>query len=332
MAASEARSSYGSTEPEPAARKPLVAMTRGACVGAMLMSAAWTAVVCGARRTYASARAPSSLASEHESSADPAREKATIQRPHIFLFLVDDVGHNDFGYQSADMSDPSLTPYIDSLAADGVRLDRHYTHSECTPSRAALLTGMYASSVGMDQSSIKSDSPFGLHLEWTLMPEVLHSIGYVTHAIGKWDLGHYARPYWPTSRGFSSYFGLLSTAYRSYTNHTVADWSAGCDDDAADSTCSEAGRFEPVSLVRNFEPASGYEGIYSTTLFGNEAASVLARHNTSENSEMPLFLYLAFNAPHAPVEIEEGFHATDAFKGLKANAKDPARRQFAGAL
>ena len=164
------------------------------------------------------------------------------------------------------------------------------------------------------------------------MPEVLHSIGYVTHAVGKWDLGHYARPYWPTSRGFSSYFGLLSTAYRSYTNHTVADWTAGCDDDATDSTCTEASRFEPVSLVRNYGPAIGYEGIYSTTLFGNEAASVLARHNASDDRDLPFFLYLAFNAPHAPVELEEGFHATDAFKGLKANAKDPARRQFAGAL
>ena len=59
---------------------------------------------------------------------------------------------------------------------------------------------------------------------------------------------------------------------------------------------------------------------------------MLARHNASDDRDLPFFLYLAFNAPHAPVELEEGFHATDAFKGLKANAKDPARRQFAGAL
>ena len=145
----------------------------------------------------------------------------------------------------------------------------------------------------------------------------------------QWDLGHYAHAYWPTARGFGSYFGLLSTAYRSYSNHTVADWSTGCDDDATDDACTTAARFAPVSLVRDFDAATGFEGVYSTTLFGNEAASVLEKH---DDAQSPMFLFVSFNAPHAPVEVESGFHATDAFQSLKANAKDPARRQFAAAL
>ena len=267
---------------------------------------------------------------------------AAAAPPHIITIIADDLGWANVGWHRAPNStgrEEVVTPHLDALVAEGIALEQFYAFKYCSPSRSALMSGRNPIHVNVVNPATTLHNPddrvsgyAGIPLNMTTIAQKLRGAGYRAHAVGKWDLGHYARPYWPTSRGFSSYFGLLSTAYRSYTNHTVADWTAGCDDDATDSTCTEASRFEPVSLVRNYGPAIGYEGIYSTTLFGDEAASVLARHNTSENSEMPLFLYLAFNAPHAPVEIEEGFHATDTFKGLKANAKDPARRQFAGAL
>ena len=83
--------------------------------------------------------------------------------PHIVLFLVDDAGINDVGYTSTDIT--SATPYIDSLAAEGVKLSRYYTEHSCTPARAALLSGASPNVVGAQHEVIDIADEWGLDID-----------------------------------------------------------------------------------------------------------------------------------------------------------------------
>jgi len=89
--------------------------------------------------------------------------------PHVALFLVDDQGWNDVGYQSTDLFD--LTPTIDALAADGIKLTAYYTMHTCTPARASLLTGLYTIHTGMQHAIITLNYPYALPLDLAIMPQ-----------------------------------------------------------------------------------------------------------------------------------------------------------------
>ena len=107
--------------------------------------------------------------------------------------LADDLGWNDVGYQSSDLD--GFSPTLDHLANGGVRLTSFYALHQCTPARSALMSGFFPSSVGMgmdSQGAFTIDSPYGLPLSYPLMPEILANIGYETHMVGKWNIGHFA--------------------------------------------------------------------------------------------------------------------------------------------
>jgi len=89
--------------------------------------------------------------------------------PHVLFFVADDQGWNDIGYQSTDLM--GLTPTIDALAADGIKLTAYYTLPVCTPARAALLTGLYPIHTGMQHYVITSNYPYGLPLDLAIMPQ-----------------------------------------------------------------------------------------------------------------------------------------------------------------
>ena len=153
----------------------------------------------------------------------------TQAQPHILFVLVDDMGMNDVGYSSIDLR--GVTPYIDKLAAGGIKLARYYTMHICTPARSAFLTGKYPSNIGMQFENIQvhvcvrvvvyalacgallarsqrsvhvnahmpskpapqPDSPWGLPLSETTIVEVFRERGYVTHGVGKWNQGHWSQ-------------------------------------------------------------------------------------------------------------------------------------------
>lgn len=98
----------------------------------------------------------------------------------------------------------------------------------CTPARSSLLTGKYASSVGMQHSSISNYEPWGMSLGEKLWPEYMKDAGYVTHMIGKWDVGHYEKRRTPTERGFDSFFGIYG-GWIDYYNHS-SDCLVGCEE------------------------------------------------------------------------------------------------------
>lgn len=141
--------------------------------------------------------------------------QALASQPHILLLLVDDLGWSDVGYHGSQIK----TPNVDRLAREGVILENYYVQQYCTPTRGSLMTGRYPIHTGLQHRAILSLTPFGLPLEFSILPEKLKEVGYKTHLVGKWHLGHYTSVSTPTHRGFDSFFGFYNYGHDHF-NHT----------------------------------------------------------------------------------------------------------------
>jgi arylsulfatase A-like enzyme len=230
------------------------------------------------------------LAAETDAAATPGGGK----RPNIVYIVADDLGWKDVGYHGSDIK----TPHIDELAAGGARLEQFYAQPMCTPTRAALLTGRYPFRYGLQTLVIPSSHTYGLPTDEWLLPQALKEAGYETAIIGKWHLGHADRKYWPRQRGFDHQYGPLigEIDYFTHEQHGIVDW------------------------YRDNERV--VEKGYSTTLLGDDAVKLIERHDTA----VPLFLYLAFNAPHTP------YQAPPEYLAKYANIADPSRRAYAASI
>ncbi|XP_054266980.1 arylsulfatase B-like [Macrosteles quadrilineatus] len=230
----------------------------------------------------------------------------TATRPHIIIFMADDMGWNDVSFHG---SDQILTPNIDRLAYDGVILHHHYAQPLCTPSRAAFLTGRYPLHTGMQHGVILEPEPWGLPLDYKLLPQHLNTLGYTSHAVGKWHLGYFQKQYTPTYRGFSSHYGFYN-GYQDYYKHTVQ---------------ASFTNFEGYDM--RFNDTVTWEGVgrYSTDLYTERAADIITQHNTSR----PLFLYLAHLAPHAG-NYDEPLQAPADHVDRHKHIADRERRVYAG--
>jgi arylsulfatase A-like enzyme len=128
---------------------------------------------------------------------------AAASRPNVLVILADDLGYGD---TSAYGSKIVHTPYIDALAASGVRFtDGHVTHPVCAPSRAGLLTGRYQERFGYEFNG--SDKGGGVSLNEIMLPKVMKEDGYATGMVGKWHQGPQG-PYYPNQRGFDFFYGM----------------------------------------------------------------------------------------------------------------------------
>lgn len=216
------------------------------------------------------------------------------RRPHVVYILADDLGFQDVGFRGSDIA----TPNLDRLAATGTRLGQFYVQPMCTPTRAALLTGRYPLRYGLQTGVIPSGASYGLAQDEFLLPQALKQAGYRTALVGKWHLGHADAAFWPRQRGFDSFYGPLVGEIDHFTHeaHGRVDWYR-----------------DNALLVE--------EG-YDTELFGAEAARVITGHDPKD----PLFLYLAFTAPHTP------FQAPQAYIDRYAHIPDPSRRIYAAMI
>ena len=194
-------------------------------------------------------------------------------KPNIVILLSDDAGYHEFSMQG---SKTIQTPRIDSIARNGVRFTSGYVSGcVCSPTRAGLLTGRYQQRFGHEFNIPPAYSETnGLPLSETLLPAVLQPAGYRTIAIGKWHLG-YAPKFHPLERGFTDYYGFLQGS-RSYE------------------PLPKPGRLN--QMLRDREPVPE-KFDYLTDHLAGEAAAYIARHKAQ-----PFFLYLAFNATHAPMQ------------------------------
>lgn len=212
--------------------------------------------------------------------------------PHILHIVADDLGWKDVGFNGCQ---DIKTPNLDKLAATGAKFSQFYVQSMCTQTRAALMTGRYPFRYGLQTSVIPSVSAYGLDTEEKLLPQILKEAGYKTALIGKWHLGHADKKYWPMQRGFDYHYGAMigELDYFTHEEHGVTDWYR------ANETLKEEG--------------------YTTTLIGKDAANLIESHDVAT----PLYLYLAFNAPHTPYQAPQEY--IDRYTSIE----EPTRRTYA---
>ena len=200
-------------------------------------------------------------------------QEGASRAPNVVVILADDLGYADVGFQGLR---DFATPNIDALAAAGIRFTNGYvSHPYCSPSRAGLLTGRYQHRFGHVHNP-KFRAGEGLPLSESLLPEVLSDQGYVSALVGKWHLGD-GPEYHPLQRGFDEFFGFLGGGH---------DYFESTDRDA---------REYLIPLEANGEelPVEGYLTDQLT-----DAALDFVRRNAAQ----PFFLYLAYNAPHGPLQ------------------------------
>lgn len=202
-------------------------------------------------------------------------QKPDRTRPNILLILTDDLGWNDLSiYGTKDVR----TPHIDALCRSGMRFDRFYSNSPvCAPTRASLMTGRYPDRVGVP-GLIRSlpDNNWGfLDPSAVLLPSRLKSAGYHTAHVGKWNLG-FDLPNLPNDKGFDHFHGWLEDMMDDYWLHR------------------RHGRNYMRSDTQVIDPVG-----HATDLFTQWSVDHI--HARAKDAS-PFFLYLAYNAPHFPVQ------------------------------
>jgi arylsulfatase A-like enzyme len=227
-------------------------------------------------------------------TASFAVAQQSTPRPHIVYIVADDLGWKDVGFHGSDIK----TPSIDKLAQEGARLEQFYVQPMCTPTRAALMTGRYPFRYGLQTLVIPTPGKYGLPTDEWLLPQALKEAGYRTVMVGKWHLGHADRKYWPRQRGFDYHYGAVlgEIDYYTHASSNVRDW------------------------YRDNKPVK--EEGYVTQLFGKDAVAGIMEHDP----KTPLFLYLAFTAPHAPYQAPKAY--LDKYKDIA----DPTRRAYAAMI
>ncbi len=197
---------------------------------------------------------------------------AAAGKPNVLFILADDLGYGDLScYGAHDIK----TPHLDRLAQQGVRLTDFYANATvCTPTRCALMTGRYQQRIGgLEWAIAPEQKHLGLPAQEKTIARILREAGYATAMSGKWHLG-YTEDRAPNAHGFDRFFGLLGGNHDYFTHR----WRSGEPDLYLDT--------KPVE-------ATGY----STSLIQQHALEFLAAMKSQ-----PFFLYVAFNAPHWPIQ------------------------------
>jgi arylsulfatase A-like enzyme len=213
-------------------------------------------------------------------------------KPNLLIFYSDDQGWGETGcYGNKEIP----TPNIDSLASNGVRFTQGYVAATyCSPSRAGLLTGRYPTRFGHEYNAVANKS--GLRLDQVTLANRLKDLGYATCCVGKWHLGN-GDEYRPTKRGFDEFYGTLANTPffqpKNFVDSRISDAIRAVDDP-------------------NF---------YTTEAYAERSVDWLEK-----NRDKPWFLYLPFNAQHAPLQ------APQKYLNRFPNIADEKRRLFAAML
>ena len=202
------------------------------------------------------------------------------QKPNIIVIMADDMGYSDIGCYGSEIS----TPNIDRLANNGVRLKQFYNTGRCCPTRASLLTGLYAHNTGMGYMTGYDQNVPGyrgdLNKNCVTIAEALKPAGYKSYASGKWHVCSNIKPNgpkdnWPMQRGFDGYFGILQ---------------------------GSGSFFTPKTLTTGNKLVKATEGFYLTDAITDSATDFIHRQAKNKN---PFFLYVAYTAPHWPLHAKE---------------------------
>jgi len=210
----------------------------------------------------------------------PKKQNLKNEKPNIIVVLTDDQGWADVGFNGCT---DIPTPNLDRLAGQGVIFSNGYvSHPYCSPSRAGLLTGRYQARFGHDCNmpyAGDNDNTVGTPLSEIMISEALKKEGYRTSAIGKWHVGDHPDLH-PTNQGFDHWFGFAGGG--------MNFWG------------TPKGPLR--TILRNGEPVPTEELSYLTDDFTDETIRFI-----NEENDDPFFIYLAYNAPHAPDHATEQY-------------------------
>ena len=204
-----------------------------------------------------------------------AAEAPKPAKPNIVYILADDMGYADAGFNGCK---DIRTPNLDKLGGAGTVLESFYVQPVCSPTRSSLMTGRYVTRTGV-YSVVRPNAPWGLPLAERTLAQALRETGYETAICGKWHLGEYQEAYRPTQRGFDHQYGLWfgNIDYFTHKRDNQLDWHRD------DQPCKDEG--------------------YTTHLIAKEACRIIRE----KPADKPLFLYVPFNAVHAPHQVPENY-------------------------
>ena len=252
--------------------------------------------------------------------------------PNFVFILADDLGQYSIGYNNPEI----LTPAIDNLATTGVILNEFYVYMYCSPSRlvllihctsywlnhhltrASFLTGRYPWKAEGIRTNLEplANSVEGTNLGFTFLPQRLKQKGYATHHIGKWHQGHADYRYTPTSRGFDTTYGFLAGEEDHFTQALdPLDQGCGFSNTIYDNWVDGA-------------PAAELLGGSNDQKFTSRATDIIHSHaaNYGTSGQVPLFIYLAYNSPHSPIQ------ALERYQNLYPAITYPLQKTFYGML
>jgi len=238
-----------------------------------------------------------------------ALPQAEGRKPNLVIILTDDQGYQDVGFNGCT---DIPTPNIDSIAATGVRFsDGYVSFPVCGPSRAGLLTGRYQNRFGFTTNpTIDPAVPeAGIPLEEENIAEVLKKVGYSSAIVGKWHMGSHEVNH-PLNRGFDHFFGFLSGGHNYFpSEYTLNDLS----------DVTKIWEWYRTRLMKDRKRID-VEGDYLTDILTDAAVNFI---NTKAEGNQPFMLYLAYNAPHTPLQ------ATEKYLSRFPNIEDKKRRTYA---
>lgn len=218
---------------------------------------------------------------------------AQESRPNILMILCDDLGYADVGFNG---SKDIITPNIDQLANNGTKFTSAYvTHPFCGPSRAGLMAGRYPHRFG-SQFNLPHDSDDtsqGVPVEEIFISKTLQDAGYYTGAIGKWHLGEEDR-FHPNARGFDDFYGFLAGGHDYFPKEYQPKY------DRLIKNKAKHIREYLKPLQHNGKDIQQDE--YITDAFSKHAVKFIGDAAKKDN---PFFLYLAYNAPHTPIQAKK---------------------------
>ena len=207
---------------------------------------------------------------------------AQSKKPNIILIVVDDMGYSDLGSYGSEIH----TPNLDKLASQGLRLKEFYNNAICAPTRSSILTGQDQHKAGVGYFDVNLGLPAYqgyLNRESVTLAEVLKQDGYSTLMSGKWHVGNDSLA-WPNQRGFGKFFGIIGGA-ANYFNTNYMPLGGG--------------KYPVIIEENNKRWHKADDSYYMTEEIGDYAVKFL---DEQSKTNKPFFLYLAFNAPHWPLQ------------------------------
>lgn len=209
---------------------------------------------------------------------------AQAEKPNIIVIMSDDMGYSDIGCYGGEVS----TPNLDGLAANGLRYTQFYNTGRCCPTRASLLTGLYAHQAGIGQmtNNLGQDGYRGdLSSKAVTLAEALKPAGYSTYMSGKWHVttkltADKGIENWPLQRGFDKFYGTIIGAGSFFDPWTLTRGNKAI-------TPENDEKYQP-------------EQYYYTDAISDNAVMYLDEHK-KEGKKNPFFMYVSYTAAHWPM-------------------------------